>query len=373
MHVVTDQVHRAGYDSASAPNYTPVQPSVYLPTAFPLLALFTWMPWEPARLLWACLAAGLFAWSLRLFVPELPDVESGTRWLVLAGAFCFTPVALGLSHGNPSVLACSLTMLAVFWATNGRTAAAALALGIVHCIKPQISIIAVLLFALWRYWRPLLLSFICPVVIGIISLLRAPSLAAYWQWLMSLRQALAVASTPGSINDPSPANEWGAYSMVNAQTVFSIWVRNPLVVNMLVWITAIGLAAAYLTFRSRFKSDKRPRDMAFFSALSLLVVYHRFYDEQILLIAIPFLLLSRGTRNIALWVCMAALMLPLHVGADLLRTSFRPDTILGLFLLRPLSLIVLSMCVLLIPWTAAAVREEPVPRPESAQTKVAGR
>lgn len=376
MDLVAALVHRAGYDSASYPNYLPVQPSVYLPTSFPLLALLTWLPWEPARLLWALLAAGLFAWSILLLVSRTAGTDRNTKWLVLAFVFCFTPVALGLSHGNPSVLACSLTMLAVYGAMNNRSGWAALALGVVHCIKPQISIAVLVLFVLWGYWRPLLLSFVCPAVVSIISVLRAPSIAEFSHWVVSLQQAIAAASTPGSINDPSPANDWGAYSMVNAQTLFAIWVHSPIVMNLLVWAMALGLAGCYLTFRSRLQGDKRARDMAFFSALTLLIVYHRFYDEQLLLMVVPFLLTINGTRragSVALWAAMLLLSFPIHVGSDHFRKSLHSDTFIGLLVLRPLPLIVLGICVLLIPWATAAGREATTAPAEIAKTRVAGR
>lgn len=376
MDRVAALVHKAGYDAENAPNYLPVQPSVYLPTTFPLLAPLTWMRWNPARLIWACLGTVLFACSLLLFIPRGRIADSGTPWLVLALAFCFTPASLGLSHGNPSVAACGLTMLSVYLVMQGRDLAGAFALGVVHCLKPQISITAVVLFALWGYWRVLFLSFALPVVVSVICILRAPSLAEFGHWVMSLQQAIAAASTPGSVNDPSPANQWGAYSMVNLQTVFSIWVHNSTVVNVLTWLTTWGLIGCYLAFRSRLDEDVRARDMAFFSAVGLLVVYHRFYDEQLLLMAIPFLLAGNWKKAsaISLWACLIALALPLHIGSDFLRHHLRPDTFAGLFLLRPLPLIVTAMCGFLIPWTARASREQTeATTPGAARSKVAGR
>lgn len=376
MGQIATIVHQAGYDKESAPNYLPLEPSVYLPTLFPLITPFTWMSWEPARLLWACLSAGLFAWSLLLLLSKLPDDQSGTKWLVLAGAFCFSPAALGLSHGNPSVIACSLTMLSVYWAMEGRAGLAAVAVGVVHCIKPQISIAALVLFALWGYWWTLAVSFAVPAVVSVVCFLRAPSIAVFEQWLASLHQAIAIAAAPGNVNDPTPANERFVYSMVNLQTVVTIWIHNLKIVDMLVWAGAIAFAGFYLVLRRRLQEDTRARDMAFFSAWILLIVYHRFYDEQILLMVVPFLLQASGKRNgasVPLWLCLAALAFPLHVASDKVRELMQPHTPIELLPLRVLPLIVTAMCLMLIPWTAAARREQIEAAPEMARARAAGR
>ena len=354
MQLVTQQAHKGGYDLGSSPNFLPIQPSVYPPTVFPLMVLFSWLPWEPVRLIWACLSPAVFAWSLSVFFLDSKLRDSSVeKWLLLAGAFCFSPTFLGIAHGNPSALACGLTTLAIYWGIKGRGGQAAFALGIVHCLKPQISIAAVLLFGLWRYWRPLLLSFVYPTVALLVSFLRAPSLSALGVWMSSLQQALAGASARGHINDPSPANEWGSYSMANLQTIFACGVHNPRVVNLLSWMVAAVLAALYLRYRREVQGDKRLQDMAFVSALTLTFVYHRFYDEQLLLLAVPFLLaLGRDKKGLAnaLWACLFLLAFPLHVLADVVARRMMPTSVLGMVMLRPLALIVFAMCLLLIPW-----------------------
>jgi hypothetical protein len=117
--------------------------------------------------------------------------------------------------------------------------------------------------------------------------------------------------------------------------------------------------------------------MAFFSALSLLIIYHRFYDEQLLLMVIPFLLLSfnraRRAGTVVLWLAMLALAFPLHVGSDHFTNSLRADTFLGFFVLHPLPLIVLGMCVLLVPWAAGTASEQTMTTSEIAKSRVAGR
>ncbi len=61
-------------------------------------------------------------------------------------------------------------------------------LGLAHCVKPQISIFAVVLLAIWACWKPLLISFAVPVASAAVSIMRAPSLDQYRQWLASLQR-----------------------------------------------------------------------------------------------------------------------------------------------------------------------------------------
>lgn len=363
MRSVTREVHTAS-PKFSRPGA--IEPSVYSPTLFPLVIPLALLSWPMASLLWVCLSTVVFAVSVPLLFIN-SDVSAAGRWLLGAGVFSFSPTLFGLSHGNPIVLSCSLTMLAVFLVMNGRIGFAALTLGLAHCIKPQISICAVALFALWGYWRPLLLSFTVPALSALISMLRAPSLAEYWHWLTSLQQTIAATTLPGAINDVTLSNQW-ANSIVNLQTLFAVWVHNPVVVNTISGLIAGALVLCYLKFRGRFEGDRRLRDMAFFAALTLTYIYHRFYDEQILLLSVPLLATFTATRKaivIGVALCVLALWFPLHLIAILVPDSMTPRSLLGLFLLRPQPMIIVGMCLLLVPWGAKTVEVE-VERARSA-------
>ena len=356
MQIVIAQLRQAGDNPASFPNTDP-PPSVYLLTALPVISAIAWLPWTSARLVWSCLSITLFIISLALTFTQA-EVTASNKWLLAAGLFLFSPVSSGLSTGNPSVLSCSLTMLAVYLALRGREGFAALTLGLAHSMKPQISIAAVVLFTLWGYWRPLLLSFIFPSAMAVLSLLRASSIGQYRQWLAGLQQGLAAASVPGGINDPSPANYF-SYHLVNTSALSALWLHNPALINAAVWLLAGTLVACYLTFQRNLGPHKHLRDMAFFSAISLTLVYHRYYDAQLLLMAIPFLLSSRGQKkaaSLALWICMLAFVFPLQaVFAESLHGAISPATLIGVVLLRHQPVLLVGMCLLLIPWGAARV------------------
>lgn len=357
MEVVTAQVRGAG-DAPPKFSKAPPPPSVYLPTTLPVVATVAWLPWEPARLVWLLISASVAIWSFVMLL-GLTNLTVSGKWLLAAAACFFHPVPWGLAHGNLSVLSCSLTILAVCLVMGRREGLAALTLGLAHCVKPQISIAAVALFALWGYWRPLLLSFVLPIAAMIVSVLRAPSIGDYMQWLASLQLALKTISSTGFMNDPSPANML-SYQFLNTAAITAIWIHSPSLANAAVFLIAGVLIVCYLILRRNATEDRPQRDMAFFSAVTLTLVYHRLYDGGLLVMMLPFLvaMAMRGkgrVSNAVLWLCMAVFLSPVAILAGhLLHYEGSPATPAGFLVLRYQPTVVLLICLLLVPWREGA-------------------
>jgi Glycosyltransferase family 87 len=358
MRAVAREVHGAGDDPATLP-YTDPPPSVYLPTALPIIASVAWLPWKAARLAWASLSIAAFAISVLLLFHRC-TLDTAQRWLLGAFILLFSPTSSGLSTGNPSVISCGLTLGGVFLVLEQRTIVGAVLLGLAHSIKPQVSIAAVVVLALWGYWRALGLSFLIPAGAALVSFLRVFSFDQYRVWLLTLQRDIADASLPGGLNDPSPANYF-SYHLINEAALLTVWLHNPLVVRALVWISVAVLACTYLLLRKNLCGDRRLRDLAFFCCLSLVSVYHRYYDAQLLLGTVPFLLVrEKEARKVraALWIGLLILLFPLQaIMAESLR-HLNPASPGGLLLLRHQPVVLLLLCVLLIPWANRGGRPE---------------
>jgi hypothetical protein len=249
MRLVNARVHAAGDDPASLPNTDP-PPSVYLPTAFPLIAPVALLPYKPARLTWSLVSVAAFLFCCWLLIGRCNIHDSAARWLLASFILFFSPASSGLSTGNPSVLSCSLTIAAILLALGDRALLAILALGIAHCIKPQVSIAAAAVLMLWGYWRVILFSVIVPFATTLLSFLPSANLAQYKDWLLTLHKVLADISQHGGVNDPSPANYF-SYHLVNMAALTSIWVQRPAVITTLSWLTTLALIAVYLFYRKR--------------------------------------------------------------------------------------------------------------------------
>jgi hypothetical protein len=98
------------------------------------------------------------------------------------------------------------------------------------------------------------------------------------------------------------------------------------------------------------------RDIAFFCTLALIPIYHRYYDAQLLLGVIPFLLepASRLSKaKAAIWLCLLVLLFPLQAIVAASMPGLSPTSAAGFLLLRHQPVILLLLCVLMIPWRGA--------------------
>jgi len=148
------------------------------------------------------------------------------------------------------------------------------------------------------------------------------------------------------LNDASPANFF-SYQLVNAGAVLSIWVHNPALVSTLTWLLVAALTGFYFRFRTR----NPYQDIAFFCTLLLIPIYHRYYDAQLLLGILPFLLQSDTVpkRKAALWACLLVLLFPLQAIFASALPGLSPASLTGFILLRHQPVIILLLCALLIP------------------------
>ncbi|MBV9084321.1 MAG: hypothetical protein JOZ62_16720 [Acidobacteriaceae bacterium] len=172
------------------------------------------------------------------------DISVTSKWGFAGAMLAFGPTHSGLSVGNPSVFACSAVTIAICVVLAGRVLLGSIILGLVHCIKPQISVCGVIVFAMWALWKPVFLSLIAPMAAAVASLTRAPSVAQDQHWLATLRGNIELTLAPGGINDPRPTNFF-SYHLVNLQALIGIWVRDARVNNIVVFLIAIGMTSLY--------------------------------------------------------------------------------------------------------------------------------
>jgi hypothetical protein len=131
--------------------------------------------------------------------------------------------------------------------------------------------------------------------------------------------------------------------------------RNLSVNDAVVWIIAGTMVVLYFRLRARTLEDRRWRDLGFFSAMTIIVAYHRYYDAQILLLLVPFLLNNWYTHRaivISLCACLLLLAFPSQTAFALWLRSVNVSSLFGLILLRHQPIAVLATGLLLIPWSA---------------------
>jgi hypothetical protein len=311
-----------------------VNPSVYLPSALVWMAPVAMLAWYPANALWCLLAIALWTLALLRILALLP-LSVTAKWLIAAAALVFSPTYVGIYDGNPGVAITSLVILAVLDESWLRSA---ILLGIALCFKPQIAFCGFCIFLLRRKWRALAIA---AVLFG--AFLLAGSLA-HWNWWQTERRNVALSFVPGGQSDPAPASHV-AWQFLNAQTLVSYFVRERNAVNLVVWILAALLGVLFL-WRAR---GSRAQTAAFLAVLTLLLTYHRYYDAQLLLLAIPFLveLWQRRGRFVLAAVCFLVLAFPIQsVFARRLGPEALTPSLKQAFLLRNQPAAVLLLCFL---------------------------
>jgi alpha-1,2-mannosyltransferase len=132
------------------------RPSPFLlpPAAALLFAPFALLPYSVAATLWAVVAVGLIAISLRVVWPLSPlrgRVPSGLAALALVGTY---PVSMNLVGGNNAALWLTIYALGARYLLTGRAIAAGLVLGF-GALKPQLFLAVPVLLLVQRRWRAL--------------------------------------------------------------------------------------------------------------------------------------------------------------------------------------------------------------------------
>ena len=292
-----------------------INPSVYLPAALPLAFLVSWLPWSPANTLWCLLSVILFAFSVSTMLSS--SGLSGEHGLLIAGmVLLFSPTYVGIYDGNPGVIVISLVVLCICAAVKQRSnLATGVLLGIALCFKPQIAICGLCLLALWKRWLPILVGFSVLCMMTIAGLVVVSHFGHSFQWWQSERQNVAISFQIGGQSDPSPGSHV-AWQLLNTQTILSYFVTNRRACDVATWMIAAILTGAFLYRRNESATSSMSRDIAFFSVITLVITYHRYYDAQILLLSVPLLVcLWRDRRTIpfvTISACLLALAFPLQ-------------------------------------------------------------
>lgn len=285
-------------------------PSLYPVTSLALLAPLTSLKWTAAETLWIAINT-----TFLLLAPVFLIAISGASWrslrvqFFLAAALALAPLHTGLATGNPAVLVIALTTGAV-WADRRRKAiVSGILLALAICLKPTIAVALVLYLLLRRHWRVFAVASAVTAVVA--------AIAAGWldhervAWLASYFDNNRKILASGGLADFTSADPL-RFNLVNTQVLFYSLFGS---VSLAQWLS-FSLAAALLAFwlslslRRRSLSDESHRQDEFLGistlfVISLLPVYHRFYDAGLLLwpLAWALLVAERGRRQ--LWTMLA--------------------------------------------------------------------
>jgi hypothetical protein len=281
------QFYQAGGHTAELPSWQ-IDVPVYPPSTFLVLSPLALLGFPLARLLWFLLNGCLLVTAARLIQDMSPPQH---RWLttMLVSYFVIT-AEIVLVLGQPAVFAISLVIIGSYLFLRGRfLPLGALLFLLSLAVKPQIGGFIVLYLLLRRiHWR-----YVAMAMAGAGVLLLSASLILGHhprsaQWASTLRANLSATLSPGGSADPRPENQQ-AIGDLNLQTLTSIFFPEARTFNAVAYSVFLALLALGILVVVRTSASRETHliSLAALSVLSLMPVYHRFYDTRLLLLSIP--------------------------------------------------------------------------------------
>jgi hypothetical protein len=291
-------------------------PSPYPVTSFVVLAPLSLLAWTGAQIIWIGISLLSFVCTLGALV-----ALAGVSWLqpqtqlFLAIGLALAPFHTGLATENPAIFVIALSVGALWAAHNLRDRTAGVLLALAICLKPQMGLCFLLFYLIRRRWKIAIIACAVTTVIAVIAAARLAAAGVPWitTYLENSRKVFA----PGAINDFTPANPvW--FNMVNLQVIFYPLMKSAAFASGLAMASGAALAGMWLWIMIR-KTSCDLLELSALATLSLLPMYHRFYDAALLILPLCWALLVARERQKGIAIATVVLILPFLVpGAALL-------------------------------------------------------
>jgi hypothetical protein len=272
---------------------------VYPPSTFLVLSPLLLLGYRSARLLWFLLSGGLFILSAVLILFACPR---SYRWLatILASVILATSGIL-LVVGQPATFAISLIIISSYLLLRVRLLPlCAFLLMLSLAVKPQLGGLIVLYFLGQKIYR----RYAAFALAGALALLLSAGLTLRMHphsanWTSTLQANLSSTLSPGGSADPRPANQVAIGDM-NLQSLTSIFFADAGTFNHVAYLIFLVLLAALIVVIpwSRASGETHVLALAALSILTLMPVYHRFYDTRLLLLTVPAVILIFEKRRV---------------------------------------------------------------------------
>jgi hypothetical protein len=281
------QFYQAGGQASELPSWQ-IDVPVYPPSTFLVLSPLALLTFPVARVIWFLLNGFLLFIAARLIQDMSPPQH---RWLttILVCYFVIT-AEIVLVLGQPAVFAISLVIIGSYLFLRGRFLPAGAFLFLLSlAVKPQIGGLILLYLLLrrihWRYAAAAMAGAGVVLLSASLILGHHPRSAA---WASTLRANLSATLSPGGSADPRPENRQ-AIGDLNLQSLTSIFFPEAHAFNSAAYTVFLALLALgiLVVLRTRASRETHFISLAALSVLSLMPVYHRFYDTRLLLLSIP--------------------------------------------------------------------------------------
>src|ERR1700728_425790 len=289
-------------------------PSPYPPLTLVLLSPFAKLSWTSAMRVWIVVnVAALLASLLALLSICGVSWHDPRGQLFLASAFALAPIQTGIATANPAILAVALTVATVWAAHVHRNYTSGILLALAICLKPPLGLCLIVYYLIRGHWKIVSVAAATTALVTGVAIMRLTWTGV--AWLPAYRENATAIFGPGALDDFSPADP-ARLNMINLQVLFSsLWAGRSLA-NALALGCGAFLAGVWLWLCIKQRRHELLEIGTIF-VLSLLPVYHRFYDAALLIWPMCWSILVVTKRSVTLLTI--ALILPFFIpGAALL-------------------------------------------------------
>ncbi|MGD1024923.1 MAG: glycosyltransferase family 87 protein [Candidatus Sulfotelmatobacter sp.] len=296
-------------------------PTAYPITALVLIAPFSLLPWNLAYALWFGMNLILFVimlWALVELAGSSGDLYWPATILLVAGTLALAPFHTGIVTANVTLVGVELSVIAIWAAGRRYEIAAGLLLAVAAGLKPQIGLCFIFYYLLRRRWR------ICGIAAALLACGAAFGLLrlelGHTPWLANYLSDNHVLLETGVLGNFTPINPT-RFGLINLQVALYPILGSVRVTNAVAMAVGAILVGVWIVSVARRESrDDELLDLSAIAVISLLPVYHRFYDATLLVLPLCWALNSfRRERKFAVisWLLMIPFLIP---GGTLLET-----------------------------------------------------
>jgi hypothetical protein len=256
-------------------------PSPYPMPSLVIIAALTPLPWVAALIFWTVLStvAVLLAALALLSICGCSLADRRSQ-LFVAVMLALAPLHTGLGNANPVVLAVSLAALSHWAVSTKRETIAGFLLAIAICLKPTVGGGLLIYYVVRRKWRIAGMTCLIAVFISGIGAIRMASAGVHW-WASYAENTRKMFAT-GSVDDFTRSARL-RFDMINVQIVLGSFLTSPVLVNTISRLLAVFLFVVWLLRCMRRQSKTGLLEISTVLVLSLVAVYHRFYDAVLLI------------------------------------------------------------------------------------------
>lgn len=248
---------------------------IALPSTFLMLSPIGRLPWQAAHWLWFLVNVAAVLAIFVLLVHKLAlDWRNPGHLCAMALLIALGPFQTCMAVGQVSIVCVLFLLLAWLNQRRNRPVIAGVLLALAVALKPTIAGLFLIYWAVAGNWRLALVCVVCLAILCFAAVLQLASVEWFASWQGNMHMF-----TSGGAGDPHQFN-----NMMHLEFGLARLFTSDMAIRLLTWAIC-AIPFIFILWRSRQSHTfiNELLDLALLAVISLLVVYHRFYDAVLLI------------------------------------------------------------------------------------------